>query len=271
MAKSISPVITTASSSPVLIASSSLQQRAHSSSPTAIPLSSTIPLNVIEQRSRNTISPIVSKKNVLNNLPINSNGILTTTSTLPITSSAHNQISINISDGISPAILNAAMPINLNMKNDFSPNQLNGGKMISTNGLQIINTGNNGVRQQMIELNEQNGSILSISGNIPKDQIKMESMTSKIDSEPPAKVIKLINGNTIALATVDKDNKLIPSNQLTLSQMVVSQIPLIASTQSLRVIGQAPNGLPLELPSGNNNKNDKYIFNIHSFIILCSS
>lgn len=192
-----------------------------------------------------TMASNVSKKHM-------PNGILTT-------AAAHNQISINLTDGISPALLSAtsaatAMPLNLNIKNDFSSQAIghSAAALAAANGLQIISTGKNGMRQQMIELSDQNGAVMSVNGKNAKDQIKMESLTSKIDSEPPTKVIKLINGNTIALATVDKDNKLIPSNQLTLSQMVVSQIPLIASSQGLRVIGQPPNGLALELPNGNN-------------------
>lgn len=63
----------------------------------------------------------------------------------------------------------------------------------------------------------------------------------------------MINGNGITLASVDKDSKLIPSGQLTLSQVVVSQIPLnLNSTQTLRVIGPAPNGVAtIELSNPN--------------------
>lgn len=76
------------------------------------------------------------------------------------------------------------------------------------------------------------------------------STTTKLDSEPPTKMIKLINGNTIVM---DKEQKFIPSTQLTLSQVVVSQLPLITSSQGhLRVIGQAPNGMAtIELSNPN--------------------
>lgn len=246
MTASISPVITTLSStSPVLIhaSSSSPPQRANSSSPSII-------------NSSKLLNGGYDKKHI-------QNGIITTTSAT-INGLSQNHISFNLTtnDGISPALLSATnaasactttMPLNLNI-NQHVP-------VSSTNGLQIITTGGNknGVRQQMFELNDQNGSIVSVNGvhsttnKNAKDQIiNGNGITSKLsDSEPPTKVFKLINGNTIALATVDKDNKLIPSNQLTLSQMVVSQIPLIASSQALRVIGQAPNGLTtIDLSNG---------------------
>lgn len=245
MATSISAVITTASSSPVMIASSSPLQRAHSSSPTSISLvSATQILKATEQKQRNSMSPTApvttngSKNHFANGISSGSSGLAV----------AQNQISINLSDGISPALLGAsnaaaAIPINLNMKTDYTHHAT------ASNRLQIITTGKNGVRQHMLEVNDQNGtSIVSVNGKNAKDQMKMDTLSPKIDAEPPTKLIKLINGNTIAL--MDKDNKLIPSNQLTLSQMVVSQIPLIASSQGVRVIGQTPNGIALELPNG---------------------
>lgn len=51
-----------------------------------------------------------------------------------------------------------------------------------------------------------------------KDGQKLEFISSsKLDSEPPKKVLKLINGN-YAL-TVDKDNKLMQPGALTVSQV----------------------------------------------------
>lgn len=138
------------------------------------------------------------------------------------------------------------MPLNLvhqSITNGTTNNQSIRTTSVTSNGLQIISNntlsvsnGKNGMRHQ-----EHNS----------KDLIK------KIDSistsaEPPTKVIKLINGNGITLASVDKDSKLIPSGQLTLSQVVVSQIPLLAPTQTLRVIGPAPNGVAtIELSNSN--------------------
>lgn len=163
---------------------------------------------------------------------------------------AHNTpiaINLSTSDGISPALLNAtngaaALPLNL-VHQPITNGVLNGQTIrtaTATNGLQIISNstpsvtnGKNGVRHQ-----ENNNS---------KDQIKkIESISTS--SEPPTKVIKLINGNG-GITLVDKDNKL---GQLTLSQVVVSQIPLLAPTQTLRVIGPAPNGVAtIELSNAN--------------------
>lgn len=160
-------------------------------------------------------------------------------------SKAHNQpiaINLSTSDGISPALLsasNAAMPINLN-KNGLATNGSSITKTtVTSNGMQIITSNNNntissnnntttvtvsngknGMRPSVIDSNEHHYN--------SKDQHKKTE-------EPPTKVIKLINSNGITLASVDKDNKIIPPSQLTLSQVVVSQIPMIAPTQALRV------------------------------------
>ncbi|XP_055696015.1 mucin-2-like isoform X2 [Lutzomyia longipalpis] len=124
--------------------------------------------------------------------------------------------------------------------------------------LQIISTaasgrdlmGKNGIRSQT-ELRDTSPPSLVING---KEQPKLDLLTTaaagttKLDTEPPTKVIKLINGS-IALASVDKESKIIPSGQLTLSQMmggsslVVSPIPFLTPSQSLRVIGSSANGL----------------------------
>lgn len=260
MTTSISPVITNVSStSPLLLTSS--PQRVHSSSPTASSVhTTTIPLALITNSNPSTTSiantsnsKIVSNQNIIVSSSVTSstqpqilkkvlpNGLTTHSNGL---TTAH-PISINFSgnDGISPALLaatNAAMPLNLNITTN---------SVSASNGLQIINatpslSGKNGIRQAM-EISDQ-GTLFN--GNHAKEQKNWNSMSSKLDSEPPTKVFKLINGNTIALASVDKDNKLIPSNQLTLS--VVSQIPL--SSQAVRVIGQTPNGLStIELSNPN--------------------
>lgn len=149
------------------------------------------------------------------------------------------------------------MPFNLNVQHSQTITSTAAAN-VSTNGggLQIISNGTvkNGIRSQMIELNNDQHSATILNGNVKsaKEQIKLEAFSSKMDSEPPTKVIKLINGSTIALASVDKDNKLIPSGQVTVQQMVVSHIPLLASSQALRVFGQTPNGLAtIELSNGN--------------------
>lgn len=192
-------------------------------------------------------------------------------------SSSNQTMAINLTTcdgGISPALIVAApsggsvngmTPINFSS----SPNitHQSGGISYTTQnsigphaGLQIISTnssikdlsGKNGFRLSEISRQEPTPSLM-----LSKDLSKIES-TSKNDPEPPTKVIKLINGNTIALAPVmDKDNKIIgPGSTLTLQQvvggggLVVSQIPFLTSSGGLRVIGQAPNGLAtIELSS----------------------
>lgn len=168
---------------------------------------------------------------------------------------AHNPpiaINLSTSDGISPALLNAsnaaaAMPLNLNI-NAVHQSITNGGSTtqpirtaVTSNGLQIISNSTPSV------LNGKNG-IRHHEHNSKEQMKKIESITS---SEPPTKVIKLINGNGITLS-VDKDSKL--GGQLTLSQVVVSQIPLLTPTQTLRVI-PAPNGVATIELSNSNGKN----------------
>lgn len=238
---SISPVITGSSSTPPMLVAS--PQRAHSSSPTIIGTNGNgQPLALISSVNNHlTISDhLVTSSSPATALKISSvlpNGLTTKSNGVKNThSSGHIAINFTTAEGISPALLtatSAAMPLNLNVS--AVQHQANG------NGLQIIGNGNNMVNgknglRKAIDVNEH-GAFIS------KEQIKMESISAKGDSEPPTKVIKLINGGTIALASMDKEHKLIPSGQLTLSQVVVSQIPLLASSQGLRVIGQAPNGL----------------------------
>lgn len=94
----------------------------------------------------------------------------------------------------------------------------------------------NGIRATVIDTNEQH--------NNSKELMKKSE-------EPPTKVIKLINSNGITLASVDKDNKIVPPHQLTLSQVVVSQIPMMAPTQTLRVIGPGNGVATIELTNSN--------------------
>lgn len=198
-------------------------------------------------------SPTVDlKKNSPNGLTANTNGL----------TKLHNQpiaINLSTSDGISPALLNAsnaAMPLNLNINaihsNSNGITSTHSTKTVNSNGLQIISNhtntvtvtnGKNGIRHSVIDEQHTNS----------KEQIKkLDSIQS---SEPPTKVIKLINSNGITLASVDKDSKNIPPGQLTLSQVVVSQIPLLTPTQTLRVIGQGNGVATIELSNSNGKNN----------------
>lgn len=189
--------------------------------------------------------PIDSPKILPNGLTAISNGL-----------KAHNPpiaINLSTSDGISPALLNAsnaAMPLNLNINALHQPLS-NGGlnnqsirTAVTSNGLQIISNGTQSVA------NGKNG-IRHSDINSKEHLKKIETISTS--SEPPTKVIKLINSsNGITLASVDKDNKLISSGPLTLSQVVVSQIPLLTPTPTLRVIGPTPNGVAtIELSNSN--------------------
>lgn len=183
----------------------------------------------------------------------------------------------HLANGYATAALNAVtttatMPLNLNIQQSTPSVVVVGGTVAATaastatvsangvigGGLQIISNGRNGSRSQIIELSNEHTNATTImngNGKLAKDQIKLEALSSsasKMDSEPPTKVIKLLNRNTIALASVDKDNKLIPSVPMAMQQMVVSHIPLLASSQAVRVIGQTSNGLAtIELSNGN--------------------
>lgn len=56
---------------------------------------------------------------------------------------------------------------------------------------------------------------------ITPTQVTSTTSSMKLDpSEPPTKLIKLINGSAI-LAPMDKDNKMLHSGQLTLQQVMV--------------------------------------------------
>lgn len=113
---------------------------------------------------------------------------------------------------------------------------------VTSNGLQIISSSNNNNSTPTLT-NGKNG--IRHSELNSKEQMKSHSTSS----EPPTKVIKLINSNGITLASVDKDSKLISSGPL---QVVVSQIPLLTPTPTLRVIGPAPNGVAtIELSNSN--------------------
>lgn len=190
---------------------------------------------------------------------------------------AHNNtpiaINLSTSDGISPALLNAtnaaaAMPLNLNVNavhqqqpstNGFGattqPQSLR--TAVTSNGLQIISsssTTSNSNNSTPTVINGKNGFRSHSESNSKEQMKKLESHSTS--SEPPTKVIKLINSNGITLASVDKDSKLISSGPL---QVVVSQIPLLTPTPTLRVIGPAPNGVAtIELSNSNGNLSNAF-------------
>lgn len=251
MSTSISPIITAASNATQMLITS--PQRGLSSSPPTTSTNGNQPIALISSVNNHltitdqqvTSSSAIGAASIKvasalpNGLTTKSNGVKN------MHGSNHIAINFTTADGISPLLTatSAAMPITLNGQQQVTANG---------NGIQIIGTtssivnGKNGVRKSLEE-----------HAIITKDHVKMEPMTAKIDAEPPTKVIKLLNGNTIALASMDKEHKLIPSGQLTLSQVVVSQIPLLTSSQGqLRVIGQAPNGLAtIELSNSNREYN----------------
>lgn len=187
-----------------------------------------------------------------------------------ITSPTHHLIVAAASHG---SHTTASMPLNMNASSSHTggggtpPIQSIGGQslqIISTNSLSSFKemntgTGKNGIR--MSELGRHDSSTPGTlvvkkqdlgnggGGGCVGTQMELVKMDTS-SAEPPTKVIKLINGSTIALASVDKDHKIIGSTgqTLTLQQvvggggLVVSPIPILTS-QGLRVIGQSPNGL----------------------------
>ncbi|XP_059611594.1 uncharacterized protein LOC132258333 isoform X2 [Phlebotomus argentipes] len=159
-------------------------------------------------------------------------------------------INFTTADGLTPGMLtatSATMPLNLNSSHHSQGLQIISSAAVAASGKDLM--GKNGVRAH--DLRDTSPPSLVING---KEQPKLDLLTSaaasatKLDTEPPTKVIKLINGS-LALASMDKESKIIPSGQLTLSQvmggssLVVSPIPFLTPSQSLRVIGSSPNGL----------------------------
>ncbi|GAB0088074.1 probable GPI-anchored adhesin-like protein PGA55 [Sergentomyia squamirostris] len=172
-------------------------------------------------------------------------------------------INFTTADCISSGMLTGGnattMPLQLNSTHHHSQGlQIISAPVLAT-GKELM--GKNGLRMSEIAMSDATPPSLVING---KEQPKLDLLTSaaasatKLDTEPPTKVIKLINGS-IALASMDKESKIIPSGQLTLSQvmggssLVVSPIPFLTPSQSLRVIGSSSNGLAtIELsPAGN--------------------
>lgn len=120
---------------------------------------------------------------------------------------------------------------------------------VVTNGKELINgTTANGTTKNGLRTT----TVSDAGGN--KIEIIATQTTAGSGLEPPAtKVIKLVNGNTlVGLTSMDKD-KMMLSQVVQQGGIVVSPIQLLTSTQGLRVIQQAPNGLAtIELSSPTN-------------------
>uniref|UniRef100_A0A1Q3FJM4 Max-binding protein MNT n=2 Tax=Culex tarsalis TaxID=7177 RepID=A0A1Q3FJM4_CULTA len=282
---SLSSVATTASSignlplqttiSPVLVASSSSPSRASppsatmarsSNSPAAMPLSLTTK-PVPEQ------SPL--KLNGLNlSNGTSSSGTTTTTLPLMVGGSQSQQLFTPVSTILTTGNGSTlqTLPLNLNVTSNghhhhsVPPNGLitstaSGLQIIGTsstnsfplptsNGKELINgtTGTNGLK------NGLRTATVSDAGGNKIEIIATTQTTAGSALEPPAtKVIKLVNGNTlVGLTSMDKD-KMMLSQVVQQGGIVVSPIQLLTSTQGLRVIQQAPNGLAtIELSSPTN-------------------
>lgn len=124
----------------------------------------------------------------------------------------------------------------------------NGNTLQQNQGLQIISTskdlnsitGKNGVRT-ITHLNDLTGKDMHTVGT----KVELINQT-KIDQEPPAKLIKLngVNG-TITLTTnvVDKDSLAQVTQVMGGGSLLVSQVPQMLNPNGLRVIS-GQNGLP---------------------------
>ncbi|XP_038120295.1 mucin-5AC isoform X2 [Culex quinquefasciatus] len=263
----ISPVLVAASSSPSRASPPSATMARSSNSPAAMPLSLTTK-SVPEQ------SPL--KLNGLNLSNGTSSSGPTTTATLPLMVGSQSQlftpVTTILTTGNGSAI--QTLPLNLNVTSNGHHHQ-NGLITSTASGLQIIGTSStNGATafplptsavvtngKELINGTTANGTtknglrtttVSDAGGN--KIEIIATQTTAGSGLEPPAtKVIKLVNGNTlVGLTSMDKD-KMMLSQVVQQGGIVVSPIQLLTSTQGLRVIQQAPNGLAtIELSSPTN-------------------
>lgn len=268
----ISPVLVAASSSPSRASPPSATMARSSSSPTAMPLSLTTK-SITEQ------SPL--KLNGFN-LSNGTSSSGTTTTTLPLMVGSQSQlftpVTTILTTGNGSAI--QTLPLNLNVATSNGHHHhstpQNGLITSTASGLQIIGTSStNGTGtaafplstsaivtngKELINGTTANGTknglrtttVSDAGGN--KIEIIATQATSGSALEPPAtKVIKLVNGNTlVGLTSMDKD-KMMLSQVVQQGGIVVSPIQLLTSTQGLRVIQQAPNGLAtIELSSPTN-------------------
>ncbi|XP_055635541.1 uncharacterized protein LOC129775188 isoform X2 [Toxorhynchites rutilus septentrionalis] len=186
---------------------------------------------------------------------------------LPLIVSANNLTSLSQSQLFTPVtatILTTGggtaiqtLPLNLNVASSVTNNHHHSSSSsiasitngVSANGsaLQIIGTTANGVIGSTAGKELINGTTLPKNG-LRTDSNKIEIIATQSTGgsslDPPAtKVIKLVNGNTIVgLTSVDKD-KMMLSQVVQQGGLMVSPIQLLTSTQGLRVIQQAPNGL----------------------------
>ncbi|XP_039451429.1 serine-rich adhesin for platelets isoform X1 [Culex pipiens pallens] len=263
----ISPVLVAASSSPSRASPPSATMARSSNSPAAMPLSLTTK-SVPDQ------SPL--KLNGLNLSNGTSSSGPTTTATLPLMVGSQSQlftpVTTILTTGNGSAI--QTLPLNLNVTSNGHHHQ-NGLITSTASGLQIIGTSStNGATafplptsavvtngKELINGTTANGTtknglrtatVSDAGGN--KIEIIATQTTAGSGLEPPAtKVIKLVNGNTlVGLTSMDKD-KMMLSQVVQQGGIVVSPIQLLTSTQGLRVIQQAPNGLAtIELSSPTN-------------------
>lgn len=167
------------------------------------------------------------------------------------------------------------LPLNLNVASSISNGHhlassssapsivsTSNGMTNATSGLQIIGTTANGTTIPASLISSTTGKELLNSTALTKNGFRTDS-GNKIEIiatqsaagsalDPPAtKVIKLVNGNTlVGVTSIDKD-KMMLSQVVPQGGLVVSPIQLLTS-QGLRVIQQAPNGLAtIELSTAN--------------------
>ncbi|XP_021704320.1 rho GTPase-activating protein gacF isoform X4 [Aedes aegypti] len=167
------------------------------------------------------------------------------------------------------------LPLNLNVASSISNGHhlassssapsivsTSNGMTNATSGLQIIGTTANGTTIPASLISSTtgkellNGTALTKNGFRTDSGNKIEIIATQSAAgsalDPPAtKVIKLVNGNTlVGVTSIDKD-KMMLSQVVPQGGLVVSPIQLLTS-QGLRVIQQAPNGLAtIELSTAN--------------------
>lgn len=221
-----SPTPSTPSPSPSSSGVSSSSPVTSSSSP---PIGNTTAIKIPHLSNGIKLSPTSSSQNIA---LVSTAPCSLSTTAINITTSDSNGLCIT-----SPTATSSGIPINFNSSQNVQ---------ITSSTLKDL-TGKNGVCRKTPENRETSppGVILGNTSNLGcGKELKMEKLFD--ESEQSTKVIKLLNG--IALAPVDKDNKILSSTPLALSQvvggggLVVSSFPMLTtSSPGLRVIGT--NGL----------------------------
>lgn len=282
----ISPVLVAASSSPSRASPPSATMARSSSSPTAaMPLSLTTKPDHLSPLKLNGLNLTASNGTIPND------GVTTTLPLMTVGSQSQlfTPVTTILTTGNGSSF--QSLPLNLNVAAASNGHHLSGlppqnGLITSTSsGLQIIGTSSNGsivttttngkelingttVAATTLPINGTTatmthtknglrttmGTVDGVVGSGNKIEIIATSQGQAAALEPPAtKVIKLVNGNTIVgLTSMDKD-KMMLSQVVQQGGIVVSPIQLLTSTQGLRVIQQAPNGLAtIELSSPTN-------------------